>query len=46
MNRSHRWMLMLWIVGAAGLRAQNNPISADARQSYALVKDSLLKAAD
>src|SRR5271165_4052374 len=33
-------------VCAAALHAQENPISADARQSYALVKDSLLKAAD
>jgi hypothetical protein len=31
---------------ATALCAQNNPISADARQSYALVKGSLLKAAD
>ena len=45
MNLNYRWMLILGIVGAAVLRAQN-PISADARQSYALVKDSLLKAAD
>ena len=27
-------------------RAQENPFSADARQTYALIKDSLLKAAD
>jgi uncharacterized damage-inducible protein DinB len=31
---------------SAQSNAQNNPISTDARQSYALVKDSLLKAAD
>jgi uncharacterized damage-inducible protein DinB len=31
---------------AGPLIAQENPFSADARQSYALVKDSLLKAAD
>jgi hypothetical protein len=28
------------------LRAQDNPFSADARQTYALIKDSVLKAAD
>ena len=28
------------------LRAQDNPFSADARQTYAMIKDSLLKAAD
>jgi len=32
-------------LGASTLQAQN-PFSADARQSYALVKDSLLKAAE
>jgi hypothetical protein len=31
---------------AVGAQAQSNPFSADARQSYALVKDSLLKAAE
>ncbi len=31
---------------AIALPAQDNPFSADARQSYALVKDSLLKAAE
>jgi hypothetical protein len=46
MNRNYRLMLILGMVGAVALRAQDNPISADARQSYALVKDSLLKAAD
>ena len=28
------------------LRAEDNPFSADARQTYAMIKDSLLKAAD
>jgi len=28
------------------LTAQDNPFSADARQTYAMIKDSLLKAAD
>src|SRR5580700_1591331 len=36
--------LILGMVGV--LHAQSNPISADAGQRYALVKDSLLKAAD
>ncbi len=31
---------------AVALHAQGNPFSADARQTYALIKDSLLKAAD
>jgi hypothetical protein len=43
MNR--RLLLALTALTAA-LHAQDNPFSADARQSYALVKDSLLKAAD
>lgn len=34
------------LLGATALLAQDNPFSSDARQSYALVKDSLLKAAD
>ena len=38
-------MLLFGFTCALALPAQNNPISADARQSYALVKDSLLKAA-
>ena len=39
-------MLLFGFTCALVLPAQNNPISSDARQSYALVKDSLLKAAD
>ncbi|HTB19982.1 MAG TPA: DinB family protein [Bryobacteraceae bacterium] len=39
-------MLVCGCIFAMALGAQDNPISADARQSYALVKDSLLKAAD
>jgi len=37
---------ILTSLGAIALLAQQNPFSDDARQSYALVKDSLLKAAD
>ncbi len=36
------WSLLL----AAGLHAQNNPFTDDARQTYALVKPNLLKAAE
>ena len=39
-------ILLAGFICAAALQAQDNPFSADARQSYALVKDSLLKAAD
>jgi hypothetical protein len=46
MNRKTRSILFLGFLCTVALRAQDNPISADARQSYALVKDSLLKAAD
>jgi uncharacterized damage-inducible protein DinB len=35
-----------WFLSGVSLAAQENPFSADARQSYALVKDSLLKAAE
>jgi hypothetical protein len=31
---------------AAALHAQDNPFSADARQTYALIKDSVIKAAE
>ena len=33
-------------LGASALPAQDNPFSGDARQSYALVKNNLLRAAD
>jgi DinB superfamily len=46
MNLSFLRIFLFGCIGAAALRAQNNPVSADARQSYALVKDSLLKAAE
>jgi hypothetical protein len=41
-----RTLLLAIAALAAALHAQNNPFSDDARQSYALVKASLLKAAD
>jgi uncharacterized damage-inducible protein DinB len=34
------------ILTALALNAQDNPFSADARQTYALIKDSVLRAAD
>jgi hypothetical protein len=37
--------MFLILSGAAGLRAQSNPISADAKGSYAGIKTNLLKAA-
>jgi uncharacterized damage-inducible protein DinB len=40
------YRIYLFLVVAAAVQAQDNPFSTDARQSYALVKDSLLKAAD
>ena len=46
MSINFRGLLLFGFVGASVLAAQDNPISADARQSYALVKDSLLKAAE
>lgn len=39
-------LLVAALAGATALLAQDNPFSDDARQSYALVKNSLLKAAD
>jgi uncharacterized damage-inducible protein DinB len=46
MNRTALLTFAAAILSAAAIQAQDNPISADARQSYALVKDSLLKAAE
>jgi hypothetical protein len=39
-------LMLIVAVGSTAALAQSNPFSDDARQSYALVKDSLLKAAD
>jgi uncharacterized damage-inducible protein DinB len=46
MNRKTYSISLLGFLCTVALCAQDNPISADARQSYALVKESLLKAAD
>ena len=46
MNRVSTLILIAGLVGASTLRAQGNPFSDDARQTYALIKDSVLKAAD
>jgi uncharacterized damage-inducible protein DinB len=40
------WIGVAAVAGVTALAAQDNPFSDDARQSYALVKNSLLKAAD
>lgn len=45
MNRILTLILATSLVSVPVLRAQDNPFSADARQTYALIKDSLLKAA-
>jgi hypothetical protein len=45
-NRISTLILAASLFSVPVLRAQNNPFSADARQTYALIKDSLLKAAD
>jgi Tfp pilus assembly protein PilV len=34
------------LLGVPSIQAQDNPFSADARQTYALIEDSILKAAD
>jgi len=45
-NRISTLILALSLSSLPVLRAQDNPFSADARQTYAMIKDSLLKAAD
>ena len=46
MNRISTLTMTLCLAGAAVLRAQENPFSADARQTYGLIKEIMLKAAD
>jgi hypothetical protein len=46
MNRIQTWMLTVALAGALPLAAQNNPFSADAKQSYTGIKNTLMKAAD
>ena len=46
MNRACTTTLVAALLSATALKAQDNPFSADARQTYAMIKDSLLKAAD
>jgi hypothetical protein len=38
--------LAVGLLSGGALKAQENPFSADARQTYAIIKDSLMKAAD
>jgi hypothetical protein len=45
-NRISTLILAVSLLSVPVLSAQENPFSADARQTYALIKDSLLKAAD
>jgi hypothetical protein len=45
-NRISTLILTVSLFNVPVLWAQENPFSADARQTYALIKDSLLKAAD
>ncbi len=40
-----RFYSLMFLIAAAG-DAQDNPFTADAKQTYALIKDSVLKAAD
>ena len=46
MTRTSTLILALGLVSLPGLEAQDNPFSTDARQTYALIKDSILRAAD
>jgi len=45
-NRFAILTLAVAALGGCALQAQENPFSADARQTYALIKDSVLKAAE
>jgi hypothetical protein len=45
-NLSSTLILAAALGSVPALKAQDNPFSADARQTYAMIKDSLLKAAD
>ena len=46
MNRFYAALLITVFAGAVNVRAQSNPISADAKQGYASIKGILLKSAD
>ena len=46
MSRFSTIILAASLFSVPVLRAEDNPFSADARQTYAMIKDSLLKAAD
>ena len=45
-NRISTVAMTICLAGAAVLQAQDNPFSADARQTYGLIKEITLKAAD
>ncbi len=46
MNRIRTFLVAVALAGAVPLAAQSNPFSADAKQSYTGIKNTLLKAAD
>jgi hypothetical protein len=46
MNRIRAFLVAVALAGAVPLAAQSNPFSADAKQSYTGIKNTLLKAAD
>ena len=46
MQGSQRILTVLFFLARAGLHAQTNPFSDDARQTYALIKPILLRAAE
>ena len=46
MTRFHFVTLIAPLLAAAGLHAQSNPFTDDARQTYALIKPNLLRAAE
>jgi hypothetical protein len=43
---TRNFLLVLGLLGVSAANAQDNPFSADARQTYALIKTSILRAAD
>src|ERR1700683_1437704 len=46
LNRSCGLVLITLFAGGAGLHAQSNPLSSDAKSDYMSIKNNLLKAAD
>ena len=46
MNRICTLTLLVALAGSAALHAQSNPFSADAKQAYTGIKNTLMRAAD